>query len=74
MVITGMSVTKSVGSEYEKRNCPSVNSIRRSLLACRLKILHLSCRTRDVPVAATNDKSCLNLRKGMLSFCMSSTH
>lgn len=57
----GMSVTKLVGSEYERRNHPSVNSFSRSVPACGLKMLYLSGRTTDVPGAATNDKSSLDL-------------
>lgn len=60
-----MSVTKFVGSEYEKRNHPSVNSVSGSVLAYGLKILCLSCRTTNVPGAATNDKNSLNLSEGI---------
>lgn len=60
-----MSVTKLVGSEYEKRNRPSVNSFSRSVPAYGLKMLYLSCRTTDVPVAATNDKNSLTLSEGI---------
>ena len=60
-----MSVTKLVGSEYEKRNRPSVNTFSRSVPAYGLQMLYLSCRTTDVPVAATNDKNALNLSEGI---------
>lgn len=56
-----MSVTKLVGSNYEKRSHLSVSSISASVPAYGLKILHLSCRTTNVPVAAINDKHFLNL-------------
>lgn len=56
-----MAVTKLVGTEYEKRNRPSVNSFSRSVPAYGLKMLDLSCRTTDVPVAATNDENSLSL-------------
>jgi len=59
-----MSVTKLVGIEYEKRNCPSANSFSRSVLGRGFK-MYLSCRTTDVPVAATNDKNSLNLSEGI---------
>ena len=60
-----MSVTKLVGSEYEKKNCPSVNSFSRSVLAYGFKILYLSSRTTDVPGAVTDDKNSLNLSEGI---------
>lgn len=61
MIITGMSVTELVGSNYEKRSHLSMNSFSASVPAYGLKILYLSCGTTDVPVAAINNKHSLNL-------------
>lgn len=47
----------------KKRNHSSVNSFSRSVPAYGLKMLYLSRRSTDVPVAVTNDKNSLHLRQ-----------